>query len=257
MPAFGRSIDSLSFLTETARDILRRRLRELAGLALILVALLLAVALATWSVQDPSLSHATNAPVRNVLGLPGAIIADLLMQLLGIAALALVLPIAIWGWRMVTHRPLHRERIRFAVWIAGILLFADFVACLPRTSAWPLPAGLGGVVGDGMLRLALIVVGETLFGFTRIVIGFVTGLAALLAFAIAAGYGWQARLDMLEESRGVVERDERAAISIGFIVHGLISLKSRLMRLLVWGRPSSWRRHASRSQSERAEPHFD
>src|SRR2546421_12566486 len=116
MPAFGRSIDSLSFLTETARDILRRRLRELAGLALIALALLLAIALGTWSVQDPSLSHATNAPVRNVLGLLGATVADVLMQLLGIAALALVLPIAIWGWRLTSHRPLHRERLRLVGW---------------------------------------------------------------------------------------------------------------------------------------------
>jgi S-DNA-T family DNA segregation ATPase FtsK/SpoIIIE len=53
------------------RDALRRRLRELGGLALIMVATLLALALATWSVQDPSLSHATNAPTRNVLGYRG------------------------------------------------------------------------------------------------------------------------------------------------------------------------------------------
>ena len=56
--------------------------------------------------QDPSLSHATNAPVRNVLGFPGAIVADLLMQLFGVAALAFVLPVAVWGWRLASHRPL-------------------------------------------------------------------------------------------------------------------------------------------------------
>ena len=100
------------------REALRRRLRELGGLALIALAILLALALATWSVQDPSLSHATNAPVRNLLGMPGAIVADLLMQLLGLAALALVLPVAIWGWRLATHRPLSRERMRLLFWIA-------------------------------------------------------------------------------------------------------------------------------------------
>src|SRR4029079_2348774 len=84
------------------RDALRRRLRELGGLALLLVATLLALALATWSVHDPSLSNATNAPVRNVLGVSGAIVADLLIQLLGVAALALVLPIAVLGLRAPT-----------------------------------------------------------------------------------------------------------------------------------------------------------
>ena len=48
--------------------------------------------------QDPSLSHATDAPVRNLLGTPGAIGSDLLMQLLGLASTVLVLPVAVWGW---------------------------------------------------------------------------------------------------------------------------------------------------------------
>jgi S-DNA-T family DNA segregation ATPase FtsK/SpoIIIE len=49
MSAIDRTFESLSFLPESVRDALRRRLREMAGLALIVVAMLLAVALATWS----------------------------------------------------------------------------------------------------------------------------------------------------------------------------------------------------------------
>ena len=118
MRAIERGLDSLGFLSDGLRDALRRRLREIGGVALIVLAMLLALALATWSVQDPTLSHATKAPIRNVLGMPGAIVADLLMQLFGVAALALVLPVAIWGWRLATHRPLCRERIRLMFWIA-------------------------------------------------------------------------------------------------------------------------------------------
>ena len=72
MPAADRSLDIVAFVTEHFRDIMRRRLRELAGLALITIALLGAIALATWSVQDPSLSHATHKPIANLLGYPGA-----------------------------------------------------------------------------------------------------------------------------------------------------------------------------------------
>src|SRR5262249_26307112 len=61
MAAIDRGLDSLSFLSDAVREALRRRLRELGGLALIVLATLVALALATWSVQDPSLSHATNA----------------------------------------------------------------------------------------------------------------------------------------------------------------------------------------------------
>ena len=81
-----------------------------------------ALALATWSVQDPSLSHATDAPVHNLLGKPGAIVADLLMQLLGLGSLALLLPIGMWGYRLLGHRPLNRERLRIFVWLFGAVL---------------------------------------------------------------------------------------------------------------------------------------
>src|SRR5436190_5391383 len=137
MSAIDRSLDRLTFLTDRARDALRKRLRELAGFFLILLALLLSVALATWSVQDPSLSHATNASIRNRLGFGGAIVADLLMQIFGLASIALVLPIAIWGWRLASHRPLARERIRLAVWIIGIALVAAFASSLQRNATWP------------------------------------------------------------------------------------------------------------------------
>ena len=112
MAMMERAFDSLGFLPDAIRDALQRRLRELGGLALITLAVLGLLALATWSVQDRSLSHATTAPIRNVLGLPGAIAADLMMQLIGLASLALVLPIAIWGWRLLSHRTLSRERLR-------------------------------------------------------------------------------------------------------------------------------------------------
>ena len=138
MRAIERGLDSLGFLSDALREALRRRLREVGGVALIVLAILLALTLATWSVQDPSLSHATTGPIRNVLGISGAIVADLLMQLFGVAALALVLPVAIWGWRLATHRPLRRERIRLIFWVLGVLFAASFASCLPRTPSWPL-----------------------------------------------------------------------------------------------------------------------
>ena len=99
------------------REALARRLRELTGLSLIALSGVGAAALMTWSVQDPSFSHATSRAIRNILGYPGAIGADLLMQILGLGAIMLILPIAVWGWRMLTHRTFDREALRFACWI--------------------------------------------------------------------------------------------------------------------------------------------
>ena len=256
MPAIDRGLDRLTFLPEALRDALRRRLRELGGLALLLVATLLALALATWSVHDPSLSHATNAPVRNVLGVSGAIVADLLIQLLGVAALALVLPIAIWGWRLATHRPLQRERIRLAFCVLAVLLAAACTAALPRTPAWPLPVGLGGVVGDWMLRFPALLAGGMLSGVARAAVAIVTGAGTLVCFAIAAGVGWRAGGRHVDDA--VDDERERGSISLGWITHGFLSLKARLARALK-RRPQarSPARRAAASAHDRTEPRFD
>ena len=208
---------------------------KVGGLALILLAVLATVALATWSVQDPSLSHATNAPVRNLLGVPGAIAADLLMQLFGLAAVALVLPVAIWGWRLMTHRPLERERLRIALWICGAVVGAGFAACLPRGLSWPLPTGLGGVIGDALLRVPGVLTGSV-SGKTAFVMAVVFGVMALVAIVGASGFGWNTPSTTDERAiktmAGPVDDDEeRTSISLGWLVHGLLSLKARLMRL--------------------------
>ena len=128
MPAIERVIPLVSHLPTSIRDALVRRLRELMGLGLIAFAGLLAAALMTWSVQDPSLSHATSRAIRNIMGYPGAIGADLLMQILGLGAIMLILPIAIRGWRMMNHRPFDREALRLGCWVLCTVTTAGFAS---------------------------------------------------------------------------------------------------------------------------------
>jgi DNA segregation ATPase FtsK/SpoIIIE, S-DNA-T family len=261
MSAIDRTLESLTFLTEEAREALRRRLHELGGLALILLSLMLAIALATWSVRDPSLSHATTAPVRNLLGVVGSTVADLSMQIFGLAALALILPIALWGWRLASHRPLARERIRLVVWVLAVALVAAFAACLPRPASWPLPVGLGGVVGDAVLRGAAWLMGGSLGTFGYMVIGATTGALGFAALAITCGFGLQRTADELDaeepeedeqaETAESEEKESRTAISLGFLVHGFLSLKARLVRL--FSRDDDGSR---RALAGRAEPSF-
>ncbi|ARP99133.1 DNA translocase FtsK [Pseudorhodoplanes sinuspersici] len=237
MPAFiDRSLESLDFLSDDFRGAIRRRIGELIGLALILLSLMLTLALATWSVQDPSFSHATDAPVRNLLGRPGASFADLSVQLFGLASIVLVLPVAIWGWRMLTHRPVTRKWTRSAFWFGGLLLAAAFAGCLPRSVGWPLPAGMGGVMGDAMLKLPTLILGTPLPGMSRLLLATISGFAALAMLAIAAGLGLQPPGDLAEdlhrEAEELEEEDERTSISIGWLVHTLLSAKARLMLFL-------------------------
>ena len=159
MPAIERVIPLVGQLPAAIREALARRLRELAGLGLIALSGGVAAALMTWSVQDPSLSHATSRAIRNVVGYPGAIGADLLMQILGLGAIMLILPVAVWGWRMLTHRTFDREALRIACWILCTVISAGFASCWPHGGAWPLPTGLGGVVGDALVRAPAVVFG--------------------------------------------------------------------------------------------------
>jgi S-DNA-T family DNA segregation ATPase FtsK/SpoIIIE len=256
MPAIDRSLDNVDFLSDDFRGAIRRRLGELCGLVLIIVAVTLAAALATWSVQDPSLSHATDAPVRNLLGAPGAIAADLLIQLFGLAAIVVVLPVAIWGWRLLTHRPVEREWLRLILWFAAVIAAAAFASVLPRIATWPLPAGLGGVTGDAILRLPLAFLGS-LTGMTRFLVAAICGCLALAAFIGAIGFGWRSRDtladDVHREAEELEEEDERSSVSLGWIVHAFLSLKARLGRLLT--RRASAKKSA-RSALRRAEPRF-
>jgi S-DNA-T family DNA segregation ATPase FtsK/SpoIIIE len=226
-----------AFLPDDLREAIARRLSEIGGVALIAVAGGLAAALGSWSVQDPSLSHATSAPVRNLLGVPGAVAADLLMQLIGVGALALILPVAVWGWRLITHRSVDRERLRLILWTAGVLAATAFASCLPTGTAWPLPTGLGGVVGDALLRLPAWLFGAPLAGSVRIVLAACIGLGALGALAVAMGFEWRRRQRPRAAEPIDTEDDERPSVSLGWLYHALLSIAARLGRMFAHRTP--------------------
>ncbi len=234
MPAIERVIPLVGHLPATMREALARRLRELAGLGLLSLSGIAAAALMTWSVQDPSLSHATSRAIRNIIGYPGAIGADLLMQILGLGAIMLILPVAIWGWRMLTHRSFDREALRLACWILCTVISAGFASCWPHGGAWPLPTGLGGVVGDALVRAPAIVFGPPNFLYC-LVLGIIFGAGTVATLLIAGGMGSRPEEEltsMEDDDAPFVEEDDGASVSLGWAFHAAMSAKARLWRLL-------------------------
>jgi len=235
MSMIERSLDGMAALTSELGAMARRRVTELCGIVLISLAMIAALALASWSVADPSLSHATDAPVRNLVGWPGAVAADLMMQLLGLGALALILPVAIWGYRLLGHRTMGRERLRVLLWPVGAVLAAALASCLPRSTHWPLPCGLGGVIGDAILRVPILLFHVPLRGGNSVVAGVVLGAAAALAIAVACGLFWRDADADEDEEYEAAERNEddgeRGWVSLGWLTHSLLSLRARLARL--------------------------
>src|SRR5947209_2569565 len=236
MPAIERVIPLVGHLPSSIREALARRLRELGGLGLVALSGVAAAALMTWSVQDPSLSHTTSRPIRNIIGHPGAIGADLLMQILGLGSIMLILPIAVWGWRMLTHRPFDRHALRIGCWILCTMISAGFASCWPHGGAWPLPTGLGGVVGDALVRAPAVVFGPPGIIY-RLVLGTLLAIAGLTTFLIAGGLGSRpqeqeesARIE--EDDAGSEDEDDAGSVSLGWAFHAAISAKARLWRLL-------------------------
>src|SRR5712675_94001 len=236
MPAIERVIPLVGHLPASIREALARRLRELTGLALLSLSGIGAAALMTWSVQDPSLSHATSRAIRNIVGYPGAIFADLMMQILGLGAIMLILPVAVWGWRMLTHRTFDREAVRLGCWILCTVTSAGFASCCSHGLAWPLPTGLGGVVGDALVRAPAVVVGPPGIVY-RLVLGIILFAAVVATFLIAGGLGSRPQEDELtpiaDDDAPFVEEDDDGSVPLGWAFHAVMSAKARVWRMLV------------------------
>ena len=236
-----RTISTRASLTlpEPLVGMLRRRVTELSGLAIIAAAGIVLLALATWSALDPNLNHATGGAARNFMGRPGAAIADFLMQLFGLGSVALILPAGVWGWRLLTHRRPMSMRVRLIAWLVGLVFATGFVACFKVTANWPLPTGLGGVLGDALLKVPALFAGASMGGFARLVAGALFGMLAAATLLVACGFGFTApparaaRKDVGDEEEDVAEdRPGRIALIAGAFSHGLLALKARFARLL-------------------------
>ena len=258
---------TIDHIPEPVRYFLGKRLAEFCGLVVLLIAGALAAAFLTWSVQNPSFNHATSGPVRNLLGSGGAMAADLTMQMVGVASTAILIPLACWGWRLVTHRRLERLRLRLLLWMVGVGFAAAFASLLPVTDRWPLPSGLGGIVGDAIVTLPRKLSGG--FGPIMIITSLIMAVGALLSLSASSGLLLQVDEETDEDSdivaRSRSDDDDAAGepgfllVALGATIHGFLSLSATL------GRWASAFRSAREAQTApapkrgrvRREPHFD
>ena len=185
-----------------------------------------ALALATWSVQDPSLSHATDAPVRNLLGHPGAIVADLLMQLLGLGvagAAAADRDLGLSPARSPAAQPRAAAHAAVAV-RRGVGGGVRVVPAAQRALAAAVRAWRRRSA-TRVLRLPMVLLGVPMAGANRLAAAIVLGIAALIAFAGAAGIIWRdatrttTKNEDDEDDRATrTTTKKRAAISLGWLI---------------------------------------
>ncbi|MFM8989626.1 MAG: DNA translocase FtsK 4TM domain-containing protein, partial [Alphaproteobacteria bacterium] len=130
-------------------EFFRRRAIEGAGAGLIVLAVLFAAALATYSQLDPSPNNALGRSPSNLLGMPGAAVADVALQSLGLAATIPAVVLLAWGFRLVRVHRLPLWWARLALLPLAIVCAATALAFLQAPSGWPRPfdVGLGGIAG--------------------------------------------------------------------------------------------------------------
>ncbi|MBR7710012.1 DNA translocase FtsK 4TM domain-containing protein [Microvirga sp. SRT01] len=135
----------------------------IASAAIFAVTSLLALALASYHPADPAINTASGGAAANLVGFPGAWLADLMLSAFG-PVVALLLPVGpIVALRLWRDAPAGRwvRMLRGAT--LGVALMATALAFVSAASVLALPAGWGGIVGLGVagaIRWALAFVGQ-------------------------------------------------------------------------------------------------
>jgi DNA segregation ATPase FtsK/SpoIIIE, S-DNA-T family len=172
-----------------------RGLRESAIIALAIVALVLFIALATYSPEDPGFSFTgSSAAVHNRIGVIGAWVADVLFFLFGRPAFLfpLVLAAACWGLQRRLRSESGGSRANTLVRSLGFMLVL-VASCALATLHWQpgaLRQSAGGVVGSvvgGGLAAGVDFLGATLL----LIAAWMAGLS------LAFGVSWLRVMDRL------------------------------------------------------------
>ncbi|HEY1462287.1 MAG TPA: DNA translocase FtsK [Terriglobales bacterium] len=137
-----------------------RRLNELIGFLLCVSALLLFLALASYSSLDPSLNSASiltgSHAARNWIGIVGALTSDLVLQGFGIGAFLLPVFLAVLGARWFRSRKVNSPVAKSlgALWL--VMFVPALLSLLPGHVRWmkaiPIEGLLGRIIGDALIH---------------------------------------------------------------------------------------------------------
>jgi S-DNA-T family DNA segregation ATPase FtsK/SpoIIIE len=189
------------FLPEGSAEAIRRGVARGAGFLLLAATAAVALALLTAVPSDPSLDTAVEGPIHNALGHPGAMIADLLLQMFGFASGLAVAMGTTWGVRVLLQaRPPSLWGWRLAV--LPVALLAGAVACAKLPAVHDLVAGPGGAFGKlALAGLAAAVPAEVAWGATA-----AAALVALTAGLFCLGLGLHEIAGLGRRSAGALGR---------------------------------------------------
>jgi S-DNA-T family DNA segregation ATPase FtsK/SpoIIIE len=208
--------NSLPLLPASMQSFLARRLTDLSGLWFAATGASLALTLFTFNAKDPSFNTVSSAgSIHNIFGSFGAYAADMLLQTLGLASYFFALAFMVWGYRILTRKPMGNFSSRISLLIAAVLSGSITLARIPSFDSWGIGSYLGGSAG------ALIFstmgnhlqgwLGTTAFAFVAISSFFIFATSYLLSLGISFGE-WSAGFGRIRSAAA-----EFYAASAGFL----------------------------------------
>jgi S-DNA-T family DNA segregation ATPase FtsK/SpoIIIE len=160
-----RSNANMTVLARAFTPTANRRLNELIGFLVLLVAAFLVLALVSYSPLDASLNTAASAlsgrPAHNWVGMFGALISDLTLQLLGVAGFLVPVFLVLYSVRWFRSRPIQSPAVKTIGALALLVSFAALLGLLPWSFRWkgamPAEGLLGRILADAMIHYLNVV----------------------------------------------------------------------------------------------------
>jgi S-DNA-T family DNA segregation ATPase FtsK/SpoIIIE len=219
-----------AFLPADISEFLKRRMVEAGGLALIAAGAALLGALYSYSPTDPSINVAVDGPVSNWLGTPGALFADIALQLVGAGAILPGLCLVAWGVRVFRGGRINWRWARTIAMAAAMVLLSLSAAALGLFSGWQLASGSGGVLGGTLARGAVLLAGQ-LAGTAGVT------LTGIISLTVSAGLGLFAAAIAGRDLAGAGRATIRAGRAAGAVSGKAPALGRRIADLLPKRKP--------------------
>ena len=130
-------------------NFLKNRVIELVGLSLVLLAFLLTASFYSYSPNDPTFIYgAGTIETNNLLGLYGGIVADFLLQSLGLTSFLVLTTIASWGINLIVKKELKKIKYKIFYLFLYILFCCILIYLTYNNSFWLIDNGNSGFVGQ-------------------------------------------------------------------------------------------------------------
>ena len=208
----GSAYEPRPLLPHPLEERLRGGISRLAGMVLAVLTAAGWLSLMTWSAQDPSLTHAAGGTTRNLMGPFGAIVSDLLLQSIGLAAIFGMVVISFWSAELILRRRLIELRLRLIIAPIALLVLAGALASVSAPATWPLHQGLGGAFGALVFKLVSSIFAQVNPGRAGLAAGLVMFAAGMCALSAALGLTQREYALLWQSERGSDRMDLRESL---------------------------------------------